>query len=456
MTRPRPAVSFLPVVAGLLSLIVPAAGCGKKGPPLAPLQVTPARIQDLTARRLGDQVYLRFTVPSANTDPKTPADVATVEVLALTGDPVDVNGDSLDARRLMQEVKPVARAEVQPPPPPETDEERERREREEDEREARGEPPPPPPVVPPDPRPKPGDPVTLVEQLRPEAMTPYVPHLGKPRPTPPLVDDGYPSPPIVVQPVPLRRVYVAVGRSQKGRAGPPSNRVAVPLTSVPPAPPQPTVRHTESAVVVEWTPPDGARLPIQFAAEPDSQPIRLLLPGDPPHAYNVYEHPAAATAGPAGVQNAPAPLNAAPLASGPFEDARLQFGVERCYVVRTVEAGTNVTVESEPSPTACITPTDVFPPAAPQNLAAVGSEGAINLIWEPNTEGDLGGYLVLRGEAGGTAPLTALTAAPIRETTYRDVSVVAGTRYVYAVVAVDTATPQNVSVESNRVEETAR
>jgi hypothetical protein len=29
-------------------------------------------------------------------------------------------------------------------------------------------------------------------------------------------------------------------------------------------------------------------------------------------------------------------------------------------------------------------------------------------------------------------------------------------RYVYAIVAVDSATPQNVSVESNRVEETAR
>jgi hypothetical protein len=29
-------------------------------------------------------------------------------------------------------------------------------------------------------------------------------------------------------------------------------------------------------------------------------------------------------------------------------------------------------------------------------------------------------------------------------------------RYVYTVVAVDTATPQNVSTQSNRVEETAR
>ena len=41
-------------------------------------------------------------------------------------------------------------------------------------------------------------------------------------------------------------------------------------------------------------------------------------------------------------------------------------------------------------------------------------------------------------------------------TSYRDESVQPGTRYVYAVVAVDRAVPQNVSPQSNRVEETAQ
>ncbi len=193
---------------------------------------------------------------------------------------------------------------------------------------------------------------------------------------------------------------------------------------------------------------------MQPLEDPDARPVRLLMPGRPPHTYNVYEPPPADASSPAGVV-APAPLNGAPLNATVYEDARLQFGVERCYVVRTVEEGGGVTVESLASPAACITPTDVFPPAAPRNLAAVGSEGAVNLIWEPNTEGDLAGYLVLRAVADGSA-LTAITPAPVKETTYRDTGVVAGTRYVYAVVAVDTATPQNVSVESNRVEETAR
>jgi hypothetical protein len=259
------------------------------------------------------------------------------------------------------------------------------------------------------------------------------------------------------------------GRSKKGRLGPPSGRIGVPLTELPPVPPAPTLRHTETAIVVEWVAPAGVRLPIQQppapapppapdapAVPPSTEPqaARLLFPGPVPHSYNVYD--AASAAAPAGAAALPVPLNPAPLSTPSFEDARMQFGVERCYVVRTVEASTSVSLESAASPPACITPVDTFPPAAPRNLAAVGSEGAINLIWEPSGGADLAGYVVLRGEAGSGEPLQALTPAPIKETTYRDTQVRAGKRYVYAVVAVDTATPQNVSLESNRVEETAR
>ena len=103
----------------------------------------------------------------------------------------------------------------------------------------------------------------------------------------------------------------------------------------------------------------------------------------------------------------------------------------------------------------CVTPADTFPPAAPKSLAAIAGEGVISLIWEPNTEADLAGYLVLRGDAPGDT-LRAITPEPVSATTYRDTTARAGTRYVYVVVAVDRATPQNVSAQSNRVEETAR
>ena len=79
----------------------------------------------------------------------------------------------------------------------------------------------------------------------------------------------------------------------------------------------------------------------------------------------------------------------------------------------------------------------------------------MNLIWDATNEGDLAGYLVLRGEASGDT-LQPLTRAPITGTSSEDKTVTPGTRYVYVVVAVDKASPPNASAQSARVEETAR
>ncbi len=190
--------------------------------------------------------------------------------------------------------------------------------------------------------------------------------------------------------------------------------------------------------------------------------MRPIVPPPPPTTYNVYEVPRPRTAAtpsggpvpPAG-REMPVPLNAQPVASPGFEDPHVEFGEERCYVVRAITQEGAMTAESDASPPTCVTPVDTFPPAAPRSLAAVASPGVISLIWEPNSDKDLAGYLVFRGEAGGAA-LERVTRDPIHETTYRDTTVTPGVRYVYAVRAVDKATPPNVSGESNRVEETAR
>ena len=105
-------------------------------------------------------------------------------------------------------------------------------------------------------------------------------------------------------------------------------------------------------------------------------------------------------------------------------------------------------LESDPSPPVCVTPRDIFPPAAPKGLAVVAMDGGVmNLIWDANTEADLGGYLVLRGEAPGDT-LQPLTPQPIHETSFRDTTARPGVRYVYAIVAVDRATPPNRSQPS--------
>ena len=77
----------------------------------------------------------------------------------------------------------------------------------------------------------------------------------------------------------------------------------------------------------------------------------------------------------------------------------------------------------------------------------------MNLIWESSDSSDVAGYLVLRGEPG-SATLTPLNASLVTTPSYRDAAVTPGTRYAYAVVAVDRA--GNRSPESNRVEETAQ
>ncbi len=174
--------------------------------------------------------------------------------------------------------------------------------------------------------------------------------------------------------------------------------------------------------------------------------------------YSIYEvappQQAAPPLQPGEVPALPRRATPTPVVTTSWRDAKVEFGAVRCYAITTVvTAGT--AVESAPSPAVCLSPSDTFPPKAPTSLAAVASEGAINLIWEANTEADLAGYIVLRGSAAG-ATMRPLMTAPIKETTFRDTTVRAGARYVYAVVAVDTASPPNVSSQSNRVEETAR
>jgi hypothetical protein len=199
-------------------------------------------------------------------------------------------------------------------------------------------------------------------------------------------------------------------------------------------------------------------------------------PPTPRFGYNVYEAGATSATGATGATPAPAapsvpvapsapnapastapiaPLNTALLTTPAFTDPRVEFGVERCYVVRRVEMAGAVGIESAPSTPACVTPVDTFPPAPPKSLAHIAGVNGVTLLWEANTEADLGGYLVLRGEAPGDK-LSPLTPAPITDTSFLDTTVRRGRTYFYQVVAVDRSTPPNQSPPSERVEETIR
>lgn len=409
--------------AALAAFALIVIACGKKGPPLPPLVRLPAP-PDVQANRRGSSVDLAIVVPGANTDGSRPANISRVDIYALTGPATFTDAD------LIKRGTRVASLPVKSPRDPNDTAE-------------------------------PGEPLEEVEaptgngldqgagttvrdDLTGDALVPadlsatVRGRLPAPAPDGPLL--GPPS----ALPV---RTYAGVGVNTKGKRGRFSRRVPVSLAPPPSPPSSPTITFTEQAITVTWTPAapgapgDGNRQDQPgLEDEPDRLPSRPLGTQAPAVGYNVYD----ATTG--------ALLTSTPIAEAHYTDARIEWGAERCYGIRAVDRSGGLSVESDASEPRCVKLVDTFPPAAPRDLKAVSSEGVISLIWDANAESDLAGYLILRGRAPGDR-LEPLTSTPVLETSFND-TVPAGTRYVYAVQAVDKA--GNASSPSNRVEETAR
>ncbi|MGE5814393.1 MAG: fibronectin type III domain-containing protein [Acidobacteriota bacterium] len=385
-------------------VLIATVGCGKKGPPQAPLIIVPAPVSDVSSSRLGNRAIVRFTLPEKNTDNSTPADLSRVDMYALS---VENAAAAPDAAVVLREGTRIGSVEIGKP--------------------AAGAEPE-----------QPVGPRTLSETLTAESLTfwkPREPRAGAQGSSGSsgsgssgssgssgLASAGEPKTG-ETKPIPVR-LYALVPVSSKGRRGP-AMLATVPIVPPPPPLEPPVITYSEKAVSLVWVGVEG-------------------LSG-----YNVYR------VGPAITDSASAPgspLNDSPLKAPAFEDPHVEYGKERCYSVTSVELVVQRRIESVLSEPACVTPVDTFPPAPPTGLAAVAGPGTMSLIWDAVNTADLAGYVVLRGAAGGDT-LQALTPEPIKETTFQDVNVTPGTRYVYAVVAVDTA--KNKSAEA-RVEETAR
>ncbi len=412
-----------------------SAACGVRGDPLPPRLIVPAPVADLSAERFGDQVYVQFGIPEANNDGTQPADLERVDLYALTAAASDALGDVtfddwLDAATLVARLG-VARPAGDDASDPGAGAEA-----------AAG-----------GGLPAQGDRVTVIEELTPTAMEPVaigddgpreMNGYGEGRPAGPLVGPPLPRPPA--------RIYVALAVSGRGRESRPSQQQAVPLGPAPEPPASPRVTYDEDRIALAWSPPATAGRPVQRAAADAELPSRALLPLRTATRYEVYD---AAASPDAAAARAPRPLHAAPLAGTSYREANPVFGVERCFVVRTVDEIDGTDVRSAPSEAACRELVDRFAPAAPTGLAAVAAAGVVNLVWTPNAEDDVAGYVVLRARGAG-ATLGALTAEPVAATTYRDATAEAGVSYEYAVQAVDDALPPNVSPPSERVREQAR
>jgi hypothetical protein len=398
-------------------------GCGKKGPPLPPLVKIPVAPPGFTAERHGATVDLQFTVPAANTDGTRPANIERVDVYGMTG-PRTVNAAELLRRgRLIQSVA------VKKPRNPNDTIDLDETDDELDPLEGSGH--------------DQGSIVHVEDALgseiaRPETERRSGPALGatadfvRPLVAPSIFNVA-------------TRNYVTVGISTGGRKGTPSRLVSVSLAPLPPSPSVPVITYDEKAITVKWTPPPVGE--IQSAASKDLLPATPIGLPAPTFSYNVYTVPP----GP-GERPAEERLTKAPVTEPQYVDSSVQWGMERCYVVRVVEAVGDLRLESDPSPTACKKLLDTFPPAAPKGLTAVASENTISLIWQPNSEADLAGYVVFRGTPPGE-PTQQLTKTPIQGTTYDDAGQ-PGVAYVYVVKALDKS--GNMSPASNTAEETIR
>ena len=394
------------LLLGVLVVVVPA--CGKRGPPLPPLRPAPGRVTDVTVTRREASVILRFSTPIKNMDGSEPVLFDRVEIYALT---VLAGQPSPNPSKVVLPKNRIGELGHQAKPAPSTAK--------------AGEPAveDAPPVA---------RPLVFVEKVATDTTPPPAPPvLPAPAAAPatatnPAAVTGAFAPPPVIQGLGVTtRFYVIVPYANSRRVGAMSDLLPVPLGLVPLAPQQATLTYDESTLTLAW------------------------VTGTAGETFHVYD------ATPPVSETAKA-LTAAPLAVTTFTQP-VVFGKPVCLQVRGVKAAPlgPISLESAASDAVCVTPVDTFPPPAPSGLIAFAAPGSITLTWDGVSAADLAGYLVLRGEGTGEK-LQPLTAAPLTGTSFTDTTARAGTRYIYAVVAVDNAVPANRSKESNRVEETGR
>jgi hypothetical protein len=217
-------------------------------------------------------------------------------------------------------------------------------------------------------------------------------------------------------------VYTVLAQSNLGKSAGPSNQATVPLVPTLPAPSRVQATTVPLGVSLSWEqsrPPENrSHLTTQYV-------YRIMRREEGvPTALMVQQ------------------VNAGTEAMT-FVDTRIEWQKHYAYWITPVTlwqgSGKKGVVEGDDSPPAAIFADDKFPPEPPVGLQAVFSGLAnrpfIDLTWTPNTEPDLAGYNVYRHS--GEEPAVKINSELVKTPSFPDAQVRPGTKYFYAVSAVD-------------------
>jgi hypothetical protein len=230
-------------------------------------------------------------------------------------------------------------------------------------------------------------------------------------------------------------VYQVRARASKKKDSDASNSASVRVYPAPEPVGNLAAQITKTAVELSWTPP---------AKTTSGAPIAGLT------GYRVYRSEvdskaaADASADPSTAKTV-APLELLALTpAAHYRDAQFQFGHTYLYSVRSVTQYEADSVESGDSNLLAVTPRDVYPPAAPQDLVCVvvPASGAtpahLEFSWSISDAPDAAGYNIYRSE-DAAKPGERLNRELLPTPAFRDMSAVPGRTYSYTVTAVDRA-----------------
>ena len=230
-------------------------------------------------------------------------------------------------------------------------------------------------------------------------------------------------------------VFVVRTRVSERKSSGNSNPVVVTVYPVPERIEALDVHEAENSIQLKWSPPKQTSSGVPLSRELSYHVYRGELDPASEKAARKDLHD--------GVWRSPL-LEVATVTPPEYEDTGFDYGKTYVYVVRGAVNEGGKLLESDDSRPLILTPKDIFPPGAPQDVVAAvlpggqGNAKVVDLSWGINAETDLAGYRVYRSEREGErGPL--LTPSLLPSSAFRDRDVNSGRRYWYTVTAVDQA-----------------